>query len=298
VPVDASAGSAIEAQTQAMQEGQLRAAEILLERLTLDSERMSKPLPDLTPETVGRMIRAQQVKNEKRSANRYLGDVSVAFNPREVQAFLKGLDLTLMSSQARERLIVPVGGSDFADAFATDQFAHALTPLKPSMLAEFIKPDETRLRELAAQFGTQQILVIEDLGGGSANVTDMALDTGLNRSFTINGAYGPQDIAAKTVKRLEDDWKAASSTTSVADVTSVVSVLYESHAEWLRLQRAINTAAQIKDARLDALSRDGALMTVTYGGDMTKLQTELRYKGVDVRQDPELGLVFARTGRF
>ncbi|WP_409433424.1 hypothetical protein ACJ3XI_02665 [Litorimonas sp. RW-G-Af-16] len=300
LPVDATANSAIEAQTMAIQDGQVRAAKILLERLTLENERAAKPLPEMTPETVGRMIRALEINNEKRSANRYLGDISVAFNPREVQSYLRGLDLTLMSSQARSRLIVPIGSDSFAEGFAVNRFGHALTPLTPSGMVEVSTPDETRLQGLAAQYGTQQILLVEELGGRgvSATVTDMALDAGTKRSFTVTGASSSADLADKIVARLERDWKAASTTSAQADVTSVVSVLYDNHAEWLRLQQAINTAAQIKDARLDALSKDGALMTVTYGGDMSKLQTELRYKGVDVRDDPKLGLVFARTGRF
>jgi len=39
-------------------------------------------------------------------------------------------------------------------------------------------------------------------------------------------------------------------------------------------------------------------MTITYGGDITRLRNELAFKGVDVRNDPSLGVVLARTGRF
>lgn len=298
LPVDATAGSAIEAQTLAIQDGQRRAAEQVLGRLTLESERLAKPFPPLDPQSVGRMIRALEINNEKRSSNRYLGDISVAFNPREVQAYLKGLEMTLVSSQARPRLIVPVGADEFGQAFATKAFSHALTPLTPSGITEFVAPDSQRLSELAAQFGTQQILVVEDLGGGAAMVTDFALDAGTKSSFSVVGALDARDLAVKLVTQLENDWKAAFATTAQADVTSVVSVLYDNHSEWLSLQQAINTSAQIKDARLDALSGDGALMTITYGGDMGRLQAELRYKGVDVRNDPKLGLVFARPGRL
>ena len=39
-------------------------------------------------------------------------------------------------------------------------------------------------------------------------------------------------------------------------------------------------------------------MTVTYGGDINRLKNELSFKGVDVRNDPKLGVIFGRTGRF
>lgn len=294
VPVDATADTVIAAQTEAIQDGQLRAAKIMLERLTLDSERAVKPLPEMDAEMVGKLIRALEINNERRSANRYLGDVSVAFNPREVQSFLQDRGLTMMSSQARERLIVPVGSKAFTIALANAKYAHALTPLKPSGLSEISTPDSARLEAIAAQFGTQQILLVEELSASSAQVTDIALDTGFRNAFTVVGS----DIGDAVIERLESEWKAANVTTSTADVTSVVSILYESHSEWQRLQRAINTSSQIKDARLDGISKDGALMTVTYGGDMSRLTSELRGKGVDVRQDPDIGLVFARAGRF
>ncbi len=294
VAVDATADNVIEAQTEAIQDGQARAARIMLERLTLDTERAARPIPELNAETVGKLIRALEINNERRSANRYLGDVSVAFNPREVQNFLRQNGLTLMSSQARERLVVPVGSQAFAEAFSRPAYGHALTPLKASGLTEPYMPDDQRLRDISAQFGAQQILIVEEISGSSAKVTDIALDSGQRNSFTVVGS----DIAASVVARLENDWKMANVTTSTEDVTAIVSVLYESHSEWLRLQQVINTSSQIKDARLDALSKDGAMMTVTYGGDMSRLQRELRGKGVAVKQDPDMGLIFARTGRF
>ena len=49
---------------------------------------------------------------------------------------------------------------------------------------------------------------------------------------------------------------------------------------------------------MDALSKDGALMTITYGGDIGRLRNELAFKGVDVREDPSLGVVLGSTGRF
>jgi len=305
VPVDATASNAIEAQTMASKDGQLRAAKLLMERLTLDAERAVKPLPELTQDNVQRMIRAISVDNEKRSANRYLGDLSVAFNPREVQAFLRANELTLISSQARPRLIVPVSViSDDSQGSAADAlvmafkrggFEHALTPISTVTDVQAFAPDEAELTALAAQYGANQLLLVEASQSGgryAATITDFNMNTGEAQRSTVSSALGAGGLAAKIVKQLENNWKAASVSLTSAATTSPVTVLYGSHREWQNLQQAINTSAQIKDARLDALSKDGALMTVTYG-DFARLQTELQFKGVTVQQDPELGLVFA-----
>lgn len=308
IKVDATAANAIEAQVKASGEGQLEAAEVLFKRLTLEQERLSSPLPVLTNETVARMIRALEPSKERRSANRYLGEVTVAFNPSQVQQFLQQNNLTLFSSQARERLVVvrEVGlrgsletqaGSEttLQSAFADPRFSYALTPLRAASVEDSslvtANPTDEELQALALKYNLNQILIVEPTG----NITDISLDTGNRQSFFVEPAASTAEFADLVVERLETDWKQVSAVTAGEVVTTSVSVLYSSHREWVELQEAINTAAQITGARLDALSKDGALMTISYGGDIARLANELRFKGVSVEQDPRLGLVFRRS---
>lgn len=305
VKVDATAATAIEAQTIAMQAGQVVAAEQLFERLTLEAERAANPLPELTPEIVARMIRAMEPSKQKRSANRYLGEVTVAFNPSQVQQFLKENNLTLVSSQASERLVIVKesglrsGGGDLQSAFASPRLSYALTPLRAASSEDsrFLSasPSVDELKSIGAKYGLNQIVVVDAQGVFSANVTDVSLDTGARKTFSVSGASNADELADLLIARLESDWKEASAVVAGETVTSPVSVLYSSHSDWINLQEAINTSAQIKGARLDALSKDGALMTISYGGDIDRLGTELRFKGVRVEQDPNLGLVFRRS---
>ncbi|MGB6229662.1 MAG: hypothetical protein WBF53_05995, partial [Litorimonas sp.] len=116
--------------------------------------------------------------------------------------------------------------------------------------------------------------------------TDLSLDTGARETLSARSLAG-------LIARMEADWKATSAVPSSAAQTSTVTVLYGSLAEWQRLQRAINTSAQVRDARLDALSKDGALMTLSYGS-VERLAAEMAQKGVRVVQDPALGLVIRR----
>jgi len=301
INVDATASNAIEAQTQANLDGQLRAASALINRLTLESERAAKPLPELTPEVVGRMIRALEVGQERRSANRYLGEMTVAFNPSQVQSFLQANQLTMVSSQARERLVLVRetglrGNNGLRQVFSDPRLSHALTPLQAAS-ADDVKylsasPSDAELRSISAKYGLSQLLIVESSG----TITDVSIDTGERNTFYIPpSAQIDASFADQVVARLEADWKQASAVVADDLVTSSVSVLYRTHADWIALQDAINTAAQIKGARLDALSKDGALMTISYGGDISRLTNELRFKGVKVEQDPRLGLVFKRS---
>lgn len=300
INVDATAATAIEAQTKAIQNGQLRAAIALIDRMTLESERVANPMPELTPDVVGRMIRALEVGQERRSANRYLGEITVAFNPSQVQQYLRANNLTMVSSQARERLVLVResglrGTNSLQTIFSNPRLSYALTPLQAASAedVEFlsISPSDEELSAIAAKYGLNQVLIVE----ASGNVTDVSVDTGNRRSFYVSPGSGDGSFADDIVARLEADWKQASAVVASDVVTTAVSVLYTSHADWITLQEAINTSAQIKGARLDALSKDGALMTISYGGDIDRLSTELRFKGVRVEQDPRLGLVFKRS---
>ena len=302
IAVDATGDSPIEAQTLAIRDGQARAANILLERLTVESERLAKGTVPVSEDNAAKMIRAMEIDNEKRSSTRYLGDITVAFNPSAMQAYLRQSELTMISSQARDRLVIPLSNgiidteSAWFQAWENSGAEHALTPIRAlsadqaaTLLSKTL--DMNTLKEIGSSFGVQQILVADDLGG-YVKAMDIALDSEMRSEFSLNG--GPLAVISK----LENDWKQASVSVAANAVEMPISILYDSHSEWLRLKEAINGSAQIQDARLDALSKDGALMTITYGGDINRLRNELAFKGVDVRQDPKLGVVFGRTGRF
>lgn len=317
VPVDATGKTAIEAQTIAISNGQVEAAKIMIERLTLESQRARADNLQLSLEDAAKLIRALEIANEKRSGSRYLGDITVAFNPNAVQSYLRSRDLQMISTQARPRLIIPVlsGSPLWSDnawlmAWQGKKYENALTPIRaftPSQgndgllsATQARQGDINALRAIGQQFGVNQILIAETnygVGNVSAVVTDISLDSGQKRVLGQVQAPTYAQLAKSVVTSLENDWKNASVSVSGEAVSGAATVLYRSHREWQSLQEAINSSAQIQDARLDALSKDSALMTLTYGGDFQRLKTELSFKGVDIKQDPIYGLVLTASGR-
>lgn len=318
VPVDAQGDNAIAAQTTAISEGQALAADILINRLTLRSERATKRLAPLEPEAVAKMIRALEIANEKRSGNRYLGDITVAFNPSQVQQVLRDRGLNMISTQSRGRLVLPVLGNSplwsnnqWSAAWRNTAFGHSLTPVRGITPGEgnasivsasdAMSVNIDALRRAGQRYGVDQVLIAvatPGAGGVDVRLTDVALDTGQKRDIGRVSARDYNQAAWAAIEALEENWKTASVSLAENAETMTVSVLYRSHNDWLTLQEAINGSAQIQDARLDALSKDGALMTLTFGGDMDRLRGELGFKGVTVRSVPNLGVVLTRTGRY
>ena len=319
VQVDATAENALEAQTLAISEGQTRAANIIINRMSLASERAAKGFQYVSQKDGAKMIRALEIANEKRSVNRYLGDITIAFNPNAISQYMRAKGLTLIASQSRQRLVIPVlqGESPWADnewsrAWQSAQIDNALTPMQaltPRTGLEQVmynthdaNIDMKDLRVIGQAFGVEQILIAEaqqSYSGYTVSVTDIALDTQAQRRMGLVSGSSPEEAIANIIALVENEWKASAvNFSSAKSVVLPVSVRYRSHAEWLSLQDIINGTAQIRSAQLTAISKNGALMLLTYGGDIEKLRNELAYKGVRLLQDDNSGMVLSRTGAF
>lgn len=318
VHVDATDSSTLAAQERAHKDGQLIATKILINRLTLYQARVEANIPDPVLTDAEQLIRALIINNEKRSGRHYFGDITVAFNPTAVRNYLQKYGLQMISTQARTRLFIPLlyghdlwSENPWQAVWSQMQYDHALTPitsLKPEINGNAIITTEQAwnfdipaLRRIAQRYNTDQILIAltaQTRTGPRVHLVDIALDS---QSWRDIGFFEAQDFAQlpfQIIDRLENDWKQATLITAETSQKIIVSVLYRDHLEWQILQNVINDSAQIHDARLDGLSKDGALMTLTYGGNLARLRTELAFKGVEIRNHPQLGVILLKSGQF
>ena len=320
VPVDARGATAIAAQTEATLAGQTRAADVLLRRLTLDSEREGYTPP--TPEEATRLIRAMQVANERRSANRYVGDITVAFVPARVQAFARERGLRLLDSQAADRLAVPIADGRIVGAahplareLANPVLDFSLAPVRLANLSalaatgvragDLLRGDADALSRAGQAAGGSNLLLAE-IRDGRLVLSDAVASTGEVSNVgslplpALDPERGYMGLAQTLAARLERDWKSANASLATVDVGSQsrvsVTVLYDSLRDWQRLRDTIAGTARIRDQQLEALSNTGALMSLSYVGDAEGLVRELEGKGARMVQHPELGLVIARRG--
>ncbi|WP_394692054.1 DUF2066 domain-containing protein [Hyphobacterium sp.] len=324
VPIDATASNALEAQTLAMQNGQVAAVRALVERLTLPEDRAL--IPEITNDEAAMMIGGLQVRNEQRSATRYLGELTVTFDPRAVRSWLNGLGVPFVEAQAREILVLPVlqtangywlwnstntetgevNENPWLMEWRTGGYQHALSPVSaPSgdagrMLidgAGAAQMNEDQLRSVAQAYGVSRVAVMianRSEGGirvdgrlfsfdGGGEVTSLSIPTMAVQTY--------RTAARRFVGALESDWKAEAIVRGGMAETLSVTVLYNSLAEWRRLQNALTGASLISSAQLDAIAPTGAMMTLQYRGAMSQLQRELDARGARLMEDAELGLV-------
>lgn len=320
IEIDATAATTSDAQRQAMTNGQIRAAETLIRRLTLAEDRMETDIPPMAAETAAGLIAGLQISDEQRSGTRYRGVLRVEFDRRAVGAYLSGLGLPYVESQDSPVLVVPLLESDggrqlwggpWSEAWERGGFDTALTPFitlgsrttadgapvgrNLISVSEASNLDRDALGALAQAYGVNAVAVVIARSGGDAvrasgavvSFGDDAADREDLPSLAASGGF--LDAARRIVERREEVWKRASVVRGGEAAELEITVLYGSIAEWLALQRAVAGASLIGNARLDALSRSGAAMTITHRGTRAQVSSELAARGARLEQDEELG---------
>ncbi len=326
VSIDATAGNALDAQTLAMQRGQAMAAQRLIERLTLPEDRIGTPLDfgtagaidaNFDTAVIAELISGLQIDNEQRSATRYLGELDVNFDRRAVVRLLNGYGVPFVESQARPTLVLPVYDANgqfylweanpWLAAWTARSYANALAPMilpandiGRTMISarEALALDEPRLREMASLHGVSRIAVLraQDRDGvRRVGGVLVSFEAGAERAVdtwgpeTVSGSW--RDGALSFVIGRENAWKRVAIVRNTSTEDMRVTVIYGGLPEWQELQAALTGTSLVTNARLDALSRDGALMTVSYRGALEQLTSELAERGATLEPHPGLGWV-------
>lgn len=106
VAVDVTAVSAAVARGQALADGQAKAFELLLERLTLSEHRQRIGVVDGVK--LGALIQGFEITRERASATRYVAEMTVRFRSANVRKLLRDAAVPYSETEARPLLIVPV----------------------------------------------------------------------------------------------------------------------------------------------------------------------------------------------
>ena len=247
----------------------------------------------------------------------------------EVQARL-AMVLPVLSEGGTDRLW---GGHRWMQAFRETDFSASLTPFAPPPNDEgsavltarsALEMDEPGLRALAEYYGVNRIAVVRasplpmpsappaypnDPSGGEP-VGRAIFQTELAARIAVFDRgpemviedYGPTialggmpQVAQAFVRDQENAWKRDVIVRDGAQAELRVTVLYAGLGEWRALQEILARASLVEAARLDAMSRDGALMTLSYRGVQEQLTSELAERGAALEEHPGLGWVVRST---
>src|SRR5579862_6842016 len=148
IKVDATAPSAIEAQTRAINSGRAKAWETLYRRLTKQQDWGKQPAVD--DATLQRLVRSYQARDQRSSTTRFVANMTYVFNANAVRRILQQASVAYSDVTARPVLVIPLAPgwsaqTPWTQAWKDPRFGRGAVPL---VLPVDDKVDEPALSSL------------------------------------------------------------------------------------------------------------------------------------------------------
>ncbi|WP_395647525.1 DUF2066 domain-containing protein [Terricaulis sp.] len=307
ISVDVTAANAAAGQQAGFVAAQQQGFERLVRRVTPAAELAGRQLPQLDPASLEHMVNSVDVEEERRSATRYIGRLTVRFDANQVRAFLRQQGLTVVDARTAPVLIAPLvlqgtateTAALWRDVWMDGGYQEELVPLAvapdglqgaPSWQAA--APFATAAAATSALYATLRVqgstvtaaLVEVNVNGQTRDRGEVTARVNGGDAASLRAALS--SLATQASDQLQNEWKARVPVASGTRNRVPASALYASMAEWQQIKGGLEAAARtlISEIRIEAVGRDGALVSFTYVGEPAQLQAELARNGVTLQQ--------------
>lgn len=313
VPADATAANAAQAQATALANAQRIGFERLVRRVTPQEELTRIGQPAVTPQQLDTLVNSVDVEDERRSSTRYIGRVTVRFDQTGVRTLLRNAGFNVIDARTTPTAVIArAPGASEEDAALWRQvwsqggYQTELAPLVVAANAPAEGADWAAVGPAAQAAGAGAALIATlRLQGGNASATfqevsaagvrDRGTATARVQGDDLRGALLALSVQAND--RVQADWKSRAAAGTGARGRISASALYATQADWERIKTGLEGAASslISEIRIEAVGREGALVSFSFTGEQTALVAELRRRGVSL-ENSEFGPVL-RTAR-
>ena len=317
VRVDISGSNPTTVRDQAIREAQAKAWAELYRRLVPGGTP-----PRLSDNEIARMVQGFEIDEEKVSASRYLGTITVRFRPNAVRAALghSGGAAQYVEPPSRPFVILPVTQTEgrtilwqdrtpWREAWEARQPAAALVPLvvpdgeltdaQAISGEDAIAGNAEALNRIAQAYKAGGVVVARtDLPAGgpdpargmTVDVTRYGLDgTRDNQVVQVKGGGSADDVLTRAVAavgtQLDESWRREHTMAAGPEHNTLVRIPLSAVNDWVETRKRLSSVNAVTRTNLLSISRNEALITLTHRGDPEQLAQAL------ARQD--LGL--ART---
>lgn len=306
VYVDETAANSAEAQQQGFASAYRIGFERLARRLTLPADHAR--IPQLEGPALERLALSVDVEQERRSGTRYIGRLTVRFDPEGVRSLLQGAGLTIVDTRTAPVLAVPVATPDtspetlalWREVWEQGGFASELVPLRVAPANLTGAPNWTNAQPFvgaaaatAALYATLRVQgatatadLVEVTAAGPRSRGEVTARIGGTGDAALRGAL--VSLAEQANLQIQNEYKARTGASTAPQQRSRVSAsaLYSDQRQWERIKDALEGAAStlISEIRIEAVGREGALVSFSYVGDLDQLGAELNRRGVSLEQ--------------
>lgn len=307
VYVDETAADAATAQAAAFAAAQRIGYERLIRRLTVPEEMAARGgAPQLDAAAIERLVLSVDVEEQRRSATRYIGRLTVRFDPSGVRTLLRQNNLTVVDTRTAPVLVAPVTVGDtppetaalWREVWAQGGFGDELVPLATAPETLQGAPAWDSAAPFAQAAGAASTLFATlRVQGSTATAALVEVDANARRdrgevAARINGTDAAAlraalaSLADQASTRIQNEWKGRLAVGAGQRARVSASALYQSQRQWEQIKDGLEGAAQtlISEIRIEAVGREGALVSFSFVGDRNQLVTELGRRGVNLEE--------------
>lgn len=318
VAVDREAETAAAARELALAEGQRQAFRRLLERIVLRADYPRRP--DLAEAPLTALVQGIQIEEEKTSATRYLGKLTITFKKDEVRQLLRERGLRFSETVAKPMLVLPVyqvAGTEvlwdepnpWRDAWLererSDSLISVLVPagdladIGAVSPAQALAGDRERLGAIAARYGVADTMVARAALSYDLTIGAPRLEVSLSQygpsgdQVIIESFVGiPLEVvdellvraARKIVLELEESWKRDTLLQFDRKMRLSARIPLTRLGDWLEVRERLDGVAMVVEVELASLSRSDAQVVLHYLGDPGRLAISLAQRDLDLSE--------------
>jgi len=327
VQVEATAQDAVAARTLAIEQGQRRALEQLLERLTADGAVRT----DVAQLPIDELVSSFEVLEETVGPDSYAATLEVAFDRAAVEDLLDDRGIAYADVAAEPVVVVPLWqsgtglrlwGSDNAWKAAWDRAMDAdalvpfVVPLGDLQDLALVNPDQAArgdaaaLAALAERYGTDAAVIARLEGSGEPGtqleVTARRYGDAAGRPYRAVVRRRPDEPLAASLERAVTEMEAAYDArfrerraVEAAPTESLVVTTAVGGADgWGRLLRLLDGLAEVERTEVRRFSQSEATLELRVAGGRERLEQSLGRAGwrLTAREDDRLLLERGGTG--
>jgi len=317
ISLDATASDSNTARSHAIAEGQERALIRLLRTLTLPADHPR--IPRIGRGEIANYVQDFEIYNEKRSAQRYLAELTVRFKREQVRKLLATAGVPFSETATVPIIVLPIyraGGqailwedsNPWREAWRRLEIKNELVNLMVPIgqLADVmainaeqaLEGDRDSLRKFAMSYGAEETLVaVASLSSVSSVQTSVDV-TIQNFGITV-GALGIERFemregesisdflgraVAQMAERLEHDWKVSNLLSFDEQAAIQVTFPIEGWSHWRSLISRVKQISVVQDVVITGLSRREASLKLKFLGEADRLGVLLLKKDISLER--------------
>ena len=309
----------VQARNQALLLGQREAYQVLMQRVTAQSD--WPRIPKLDDSGIQDLVLDVGIDQEKQGPGRLIATLSVRFKTEGVRKLLRGAGIAYAEWRGRPLMVIPVWQTETAGTVYAEgpnpwrdmwkagtpeglvalsvPDAKLLGGMAPTTLAT-VTPDE--LAGLLTRLNTSDVLVVIAAPGKSEN-GQLKLDltvagsgplaSHMSGQRGLGGDAGESQeqlmlrAASELARGLDNEWKAGNLLQYDKQGTLMAMAPLSGFDEWLGLRDRLNRATAVRAYELAALSKTEAALVLHYVGEQGQLESMLMQNGLVLTWEDE-----------